>query len=318
MNLTHADQHDDIDLSKAQTEAEWLARLDELGEEVGDFEPLGMRHAAFGLRGNATVLLVSFETAATIRAGGGRQRPLGYEIAVANGWSALVFVARGDTWFRDPGVWDHMDRLIDDGFFEGFDRVVFFGAGTCGHAAAAYCVAAPGCTVLTVAPQATLDTDRAEWDTRFPEARRLDFTTRFGYAPRMSEAAENVFLVYDPARRLDAMHAALFTEGNVTRLRTRWLGPDTARELTAMGVLVPAIEMAGHGTLDRRAFFRLFRKRHDFATYLTRIALRTEALQRPRLTAIAARAALALVRSERLSEILARAEAAMQDATETA
>ncbi len=311
------DQHDDIDLSKAQTEAEWLARLDELGEEVGDFIPLGTRHAAFGLHGSEAVLLVSFENAATIRAAGGRQRPMGYEIAVAQGWSALVFVARGDTWFRDAAVWDHMDRLIDDGFFDGFDRVVFFGAGACGYAAAAYSVAAPGCTVLTVAPRATLDTARADWDTRFPQARRLDFTTRFGYAPQMCEAADKVFLIHDPARRLDSMHASLFAGGNVTRLRTRWLGPDTARELTSMGVLVPAIEMAGSATLDRRSFFRLFRQRHSFATYLTRLALRTEALQRPRLTAIAARAALTLVRSERLSEILARAEAALEARAET-
>ncbi len=309
---------DEIDLSTAQTESEWLARLDELGEEVGSFEPLGRSHAAFFLRGAADVLLVTFESAATIRSAGGRQRPLGYEIAQARGWSALVLVARGATWFRDPTVYDHMDRLIDDGFLEDYDRVVFFGAAECGHAAAAFAVAAPGATVLTVAPQATLDTEHAEWDTRYPEARRLDFTSRFGYAPRMCEGAADVFVVYDPARRLDSMHASLFSAPNVTRLRTRWLGRDTATELSAMGVLTPAIELACEGRLTRIGFFRLFRRRHSFATYLTRLALRAESAGRPRLTAIVARMALRLVRSDRLAELLRRAEDEMKVPSELA
>ena len=299
----------DIDLSKAQTEAEWLARLDELGEELGSFEPLGRRHAAFHCRGSETVLLVSFEIAAEIRAAGGRQRPYGYEVAQANGWSSLVLVSRGQTWFRDPAVWDHIDRLIDDGFFEGFDRVVFYGAGACGYAAAAYSVAAPGATVLAVAPQATLDTARAEWDTRFPQARRLDFTTRFAYAPDMVEAAASMLLIYDPARRLDAMHASLFRGANVTPLRTRWLGSDTAAELRRMDVLTPALEQACQGTLTRAGFFRLFRRRQSLASYVARIVLRTESLGRPRLTVMAARLALRLAPSDRITALLHQAEA---------
>lgn len=310
------DEHNDIDLSKAQTEAEWLSRLDELGEEVGSFVPLGRRHAAFALHGSTDVLLVTFESAAAIRAAGGRQRPLGYEIAQAKGWSALVLVARGDTWFRDQAVFDHFDRLIDDAALESYQRVVFFGAGTCGHAAAAFAVSAPGATVLAVSPQATLDTERAEWDTRFPEARLMDFTSRYGYAPRLSEGAREVFLVYDPARRLDSMHAALFWGTNVTRLRTRWLGRDTAAELSAMGVLPAAIDLACRGQLSRTAFFRLFRRRHSFATYLMRLALRAEAAGRPRLTAAVARAALRLVRSEQLAEVLRRAEAQLSASSE--
>ncbi len=299
----------DIDLSKAQTEAEWLARLDELGEEVGSFDPLGRRHAAFFCRGNDKVLLVTFEIAAEIRAAGGRQRPLGYEIAGKNSWSSLTLVARGQSWFRDPAVWDHFDRLIDDGVFEGFDQVVFFGTGPCGYAAASYSVAAPGATVLTVAPQATLDTARAEWDTRFPQARRLDFTSRFGYAPDMIEAAAQMTLIYDPARRLDAMHASLFHGANVTALRTRWLGRDTAGELMRMNVLTPALELACQGALTRASFFRLFRRRQSLASYVARIVLRTESLGRPRLTVLAARAALRIAPSERVKTLLEQAEA---------
>ena len=51
---------------------------------------------------------------------------------------------KGDTWFRDNRVYGYFDRLIADGFFEDFDTVIFYGAGSCGYAAAAFSVAAPG------------------------------------------------------------------------------------------------------------------------------------------------------------------------------
>ncbi|MEJ6745505.1 MAG: hypothetical protein QNK98_01850 [Yoonia sp.] len=47
--------------------------------------------------------------------------------------------------------------MIDDGFFEDFYNVLFYGTHGGTYAAAAYSVAAPGCTVLALRPQATLD-----------------------------------------------------------------------------------------------------------------------------------------------------------------
>lgn len=57
-------------------------------------------------------------------------------------WSSLSLISEGDTWFRDPAVYRYFDRLVDDRFFEGFDEVLFFGAGPCGYAAAAFSVCA--------------------------------------------------------------------------------------------------------------------------------------------------------------------------------
>jgi hypothetical protein len=50
------------------------------------------------------------------------------------------------------------------GFFDDFDQVVFYGAGQCGYAAAAFSVATPGATVVAIQPQATLDPRVTEWD----------------------------------------------------------------------------------------------------------------------------------------------------------
>ena len=60
-------------------------------------------------------------------------------------------------WFRYPKVHAYFNRLVDDGFFDDLDKVVFYGAGPCGYAAATFSVAAPGATVVAIQPQATLD-----------------------------------------------------------------------------------------------------------------------------------------------------------------
>jgi hypothetical protein len=43
---------------------------------------------------------------------------------------------------------------VDDGFFDEFEQVIFYGSGSSGYAAAAFSVAAPGATVIAVQPQA--------------------------------------------------------------------------------------------------------------------------------------------------------------------
>lgn len=178
-----------------------------------------------------------------------------------NGWSNLCILAHEDSWFRDPSIYGYFDRLVDDGFFEDFDKVVFFGADTCGYAACAYSVVAPGATVIAVAPQATLDMARVGWDRRFPQMRRTDFTSRYAYAPDMVEGAEAVYLLLDPANTEDAMHASLFHGDNIHRLNCRHLGDFLSGELWSMGILPGLILEAGHNRLTPLSACQSLRKR---------------------------------------------------------
>jgi len=291
-----------------ETVEDWLARLDEIGEELGYFEPLGGNHGAF-FADDSPTLLVTFETVNQIRAAGGDQMPRGFTIARARGWSHLCLIADGDTWFRDPAVWGYFDRLVDDAFFEDFDSVVFYGAGMCGYAAAAFSVAAPGATVVTSAPQATLDPTLAGWDTRFARHRRLDFSSRYGFAPDMSEGAAQVFVIYDPTRPQDTMHAALFHRSHVIRLMARHMGASPDTELDRMGLLEPLLVAACEGALTPTLFTTMFRARRQHVPYLTRIAQRLEQQGRPQLAATTARFALGVQDHPRLRRILSKAEA---------
>ena len=281
MSEVHSSGHD----ARAETLEAWREKIDEIGEELGYFEPLGRDHAAF-FSDQGTTLLVTFETEEAIRAGSETQLPQGHHVASRHGWSNLCLIARGETWYRDPAVYRYFDRLVDDAFFEDFDRVVFYGAGMGGYAAAAYSVTAPGATVVAIRPHATLNPEQAGWDPRHRTRRRLDFTSRYGYAPDMTEGAGESFVIFDPAERLDAAHAALFRRPWTRLLRCLNLGDRPEEDLQRMGVLTPLLEQACEGTLTAASFARLYRARRNDRHYLRRLVLKLEAAQRIRLEAM--------------------------------
>ncbi|MEM6941378.1 MAG: phosphoadenosine phosphosulfate reductase [Pseudomonadota bacterium] len=262
------DETPDLDLNLlGLSRQDWLSKVDEIVDEDGYIEPLGRRHNAIFLEKGDT-LLVSFETLQGIQALSERGQPLGWDMVRDHGWSHLCLTSSGDTWFRDPAVYGFFDRLIDDGFFDEFDRVLFYGAGPCGYAAASFSVAAPGAHVLAIQPQATLDARLTEWDDRFADMRKFDFTQRYGYAPDMLDAAACAYVIYDPREQLDAMHAALFTRSNVQKHRMRFMGAALQTDMLEMETWAPALTAAAEGALTTERFAKLFRARRDHRPYL--------------------------------------------------
>lgn len=246
---------------------DWFARLEEISDDLGYFEPLGKDHCAAFLDAG-TNLFVTFETLESIQKFNEGAEPRGFLFAKTEGWSHLAIISEGDSWYRDPAIYRYFDRLIDDGFFEDFDNVLFHGVHGGGYAAAAYSVAAPGCTVLAIRPQATLDPRIAGWDTRYTAQRRLNFTDRYGYAPDMIDAVNHAFIAFDPLQRFDAIHAAMFTRPNVTSLRCTGLGnrPDVA--LDAMDIHSDLIISAMNKTLTEDEFSDAMRARREYGPYL--------------------------------------------------
>ncbi|MFA7433487.1 MAG: phosphoadenosine phosphosulfate reductase [Gemmobacter sp.] len=303
---------------KAATAAEatdrdsWLERIEEIGEDAGYFEPLGQSHWAF-FCDEGTTLLVTFENMEAILARGGNRMPLGHGVAARNGWSHLCLIAEGNTWYRDHRVWGYLDRLVDEAFFEDFDRVVFYGAGMGGYAACAFSVAAPGATVLAISPRATLAPALAGWDRRHLSARGLDFSSRYGYAPDMIDGAGRVYLLHDPAQPMDAMHAALFRKPFVTMLRGTHAGARPDDMLDRLGLLDGLIEAAAAGTLDRAGFARLWRARRNSGAWLKNLSNHLGQSRHPLREALFYRAALGRMGSgrfqRRLDSLTARLEA---------
>lgn len=280
-----------------------FAHLEELTSEEGHFEPVGKRHWAL-FEDKGPQLLVSFETLATLEAGGDALSPA-HAVARAHGWSHLCLISDGVTWFRDPAVYRHFDRLVDDAFFEDFDQVLFYGHGSGGHAACAFAVAAPGTQVLALNPRATQGSDTV-WDRRTPAALRLDFTSRYGYAPEMLEGAGNVVVIHDRTAREDAMHASLFRGDWITRLSMPLMGDRIEWGLRHMGLLQPVIELAMAGKLTTESFAKLWRKRRDFGPYLKALADYAETRRRKGLAIKVCTSVIARLRAPHFAKRLAR------------
>ena len=255
-----------------------LQRLDDLTAEEGHFEPVGARHWAL-FEDAGTTLIVTFDQMATILASD-TGMPWGHGFARDRGWSHLCFIAEGETHFRDPALYRHFDRLVDDAFFEDFDRVLFFGHGHGAHAACAYAVTAPGAQVLALNARATLAGREVAWDRRDLAARRLDFTTRYGYAPEMLEGAGKVVVIHDLTQREEAMHSALFRAPWVTRLSAPLMGERIEWALRHMGILPTLIEAAMEGRLTPALFAREWRKRRAFSPYLKALLDKAETARR--------------------------------------
>jgi hypothetical protein len=274
----------DLDLDLADLpEGEWLARLAALAEEHGFARPLGPHHHALFIEAGPR-LLVTFESIDQARRNPGAL-PRGLDQVTRNGWSLLSLLSRGDTWFRDPAVFRSFDRWTDEGFLEDFERVLFVGSGAGGYAASAFSVAAPGSRVLALRPYATLDPAVAGWDRRHPAARRRDWTSRYGYAPAMLDAADRAAVLHDPTIAADAMHASLFTRANVVSLRVPHTGSKLDTMLDGMAVLPLLMDLAMESALDAPAFARLWRNRRHHAPYLRALLRHLEAQGRRGLAA---------------------------------
>lgn len=289
-------------------QAEWVQKLAEITREHGRFSTLGGQHFAAFIEDQPT-LLVTCETIQGIRALDDEAQPLGWEMVRGLGWSHLALVSNGDTWFRDEAVYGYIDGLVDDGFFDEFDEVIFYGAGPCGYAAAAFSVAAPGSTVIAIQPQATLNPEISGWDERFAEERWRDFTSRYGYAPDMIDAANEAFILYDPSVALDAMHAALFTRTNVTKLPMPHMGAALQTDLMEMQLLFRILAQAGAGKLTRTSFAKMMRARRDYPPYLRNLLNRLEMDERDRLTRMLCQNVTARMKAPKFARRLKELEA---------
>ncbi|MEM6636427.1 MAG: phosphoadenosine phosphosulfate reductase [Pseudomonadota bacterium] len=290
------------------TRADWLAKVDEITEDEGYVEPVGRNHTAVFIDREPTVLVVTFEEFDTVRLSNEDGHPLGFRLAQTQGWSHLCLMAHGETWFRDPAITGYMDRLTDEGFFEDFEHVIFYGAEMGAYGAAAYSVAAPGSDVVLVQPIASLEAARTPWDPRFRDKRRLDFTSRYGYAPEMLEAARRAFIIYDPREHLDSMHAALFDREGTVHLRCPFLGDRIEQDFLQMKILHQVLELAGEKRLDRSSFFRMYRRRRDSAAYLRRLLSALEEADRPWLAALLCRNAVERLNRQRFRDGLRNAQ----------
>ncbi|MBF9050018.1 phosphoadenosine phosphosulfate reductase [Roseobacter sp. HKCCD9010] len=285
----------------------WLAHLTEIGRGHGFFERIGSRHSALFVQEGST-LLVSFDEAGRVYNHTSDGLPLGFDAVQRREWSLLNIMASGQSWFRDADLYQFFDRLVDEDFFENFDRVIFLGCGPmCGYAACAYSVTAPGARVLALSPAATLDREDAPFEPRFRTARRLNFTDRYGYAPYMLEGAAQATVLYDPYEPLAAAHAALYRGSNVQRIPMRWVGSDLQTFLQSDGALDRVLQAKSRGKLTPLRFSQITRNtRRRNAAYLVKLIGLALGRGHPELARTVARFGARETKDPRFTDYLAK------------
>ncbi|MEO3416145.1 hypothetical protein AAFO92_15950 [Roseovarius sp. CAU 1744] len=195
------------------------------------------------------------------------RRPWGYSFIREQGWSMLGVLAGGWTWYREPWVYGQFDELKKTGFFKQFKRVVFYGASMGGYAACAFSPAAPGCDVVAISPQSTVDKSIVPWETRYKAVWDHDFSGKYGDASVVSKKASRIYMIYDPYETLDAKHADRFDGENVVHLRAPFLGHRLGSSLNQMGILSDIVLGALDGTLTSERYYYLLRTRKTSKRY---------------------------------------------------
>lgn len=247
--------------------AAWLQKILEIGAALGTSEALGDHLAAAFLEAGPN-LIVTFENGDILRRQNRYAEPTGFAYTRRDGWSSLAIVSSRMSWFREAELIEYFDRLADEGFFDTFDNVLFYGEQTGGYAACTYSVTAPGSTVLALSPISTLTPSIAGFDPRSRRAKQVDFTSRYGFAPSMVEAAKDAYVVFCPQHRQESIHAAIFTRDNVTKLPAFGSAVGMSELLEELDVLEDIIRAAMAGSLTRSVFGDQYRARREHAPYL--------------------------------------------------
>ncbi len=212
-------------------------------------------------------LVVSFDNVSIARAEGQRW-PWGMKVLSQQmNCSVLGVMAAERNWFRHDFVHDAFDALRDQGFFEQFDEILFYGASMGGFAALVYQQCAPGANVLAIAPQSTLNREVLPNEDRWGWTTKLDWTGRYNDAAGVTGSAGNVFVIADPYYKPDFDQVSRITGDNVTWLHTPFMGHQLPNAFVVMGILKPLLHAGAEGTLTPDLFYRLFRARNDLPRY---------------------------------------------------
>ena len=190
----------------------------------------------------------------------------GVDWLTRQGHSVLAVKPLRTDWYRKKDLHHFLTGLRAGGFFDRFENVVFYGASMGGYAALAFSSLAPGCTVLALSPQVTLNPEMTAWDARFREGKQEDWGGQFVSGSDCSHAGR-VFVVYDPMNKPDRIHAESVVGDNVVHLKFPAGGHLVASQLSQLRLLGAVFRSALDGSLSTLSFAKIARHRKSLISY---------------------------------------------------
>lgn len=222
-----------------------------------------LRHSLMFVRRPVRRLLVTFDNLSNVGDTDPLREPWAFKFARDINVCHLGIMAHVADWYRDPALIARMQDLAHDGFFEGYDRVLFAGVSMGGFASLSFGSLVPGAHAVAINPQSTLDTDLVPWETRYENGRRQDWTLPLSDAADLTAGFERVNLFYDPYHALDHRHVGRFSGDNIRIFNCRYSNHKTAVFLRKIGALKPVMSHALFDELTEQTFYGLYRARRD-------------------------------------------------------
>lgn len=244
----------------------WLDDLRPGGEGEGFLEK-HLRHSLMFVRRPVNRLLVTFDNLSNVGDTSVEREPWAYKYAKDLNISHLGIMAHVSDWYRDTTLIERMQKLAADGFFDGYDRVVFAGVSMGGYASIAFGSLVPGAHVVSVNPQSTLDPDLVPWETRYENGRRQDWTLPLGDAAELTKKLGRVNIFYDPYHALDQQHVDRFSGDNIRIFKCWFSNHKTAVFLRKIDALKPVMNHCIFDELTGLDFYQLYRARRYLPWY---------------------------------------------------
>ncbi len=237
------------------------------GSETPGFLEKGQRHSLIFVKRPSTRLLVTFDNLSNVNDADPLREPWAYKFARESGLSHLGVMAHVSDWYRDAGLIERFERLVRDGFFDGYDRVVFAGVSMGGYAAIAFGSLVKDAHVIAINPQTTLDEALVPWETRYENGRRQDWTLPLGDAAALTGGLGRLNVFYDPYHALDQKHIDRLQGENIQVFKCWHSSHKTAVFLRKIEALKPVMTHCIFDELTAPVFYRLYRGRRDLPWY---------------------------------------------------
>lgn len=253
----------------------WFAELMPGGGGSGFLEKT-RRHSLMFVERRQPRLLVTFDNLSNVRDTSPLRLPWAFKFARDHKVSHLGVFAHRPDWYRDMGLIDRMSRLAGEGFFDGYERVLFAGSSMGAFGALVFSSLVPGAHALAFNPQTTLNPEIVPWEERFARGRAQDWSLPLSDAAALMERQGRVDVLYDPDFEPDRLHVNRLDGPTLRRFKCWFSNHKSAVFLRKIDALKPVMEAALFDELTEPDFYRLYRARRRLPWYAGSLSARAE------------------------------------------
>ncbi len=202
-----------------------------------------------------------------------KREPWGFKFLVQKrGYSLLGVKPKQNDWYRNKDLHQFFQSHEFKQFISRFKKVFLYGGSMGGYAALAFAEAVPGCTVIALNPQSTLDKKLIPWEKRFKSGQEQDWQNSFHDGAIGASFAEKAYVVYDPFHNEDKKHIDRLNSQNIIHLKVFLVGHQIPTWLLQMGILGTLIDKIVSNSLTELDFYKLARTRKSIIRYFLRMA----------------------------------------------